>query len=189
MLTSVLPGVRELRAPLAAGYLWLLALYIALEPLVPGQAQATGVWGSLLKLEAVASPVGLGVAITFVAYLVGSISESVMIASSLPVIRRWPRLTRRLGMWSPGLSPQLATTLEELVAARLAPVRAAMGELGTSLERLVTLEDERLPHERAPSGAELALANLVWSSMPAWRTLAQHAAESASGEGPGEEAA
>ena len=29
MLTSVLPGLRELRAPLSAGFLWLLALWFA----------------------------------------------------------------------------------------------------------------------------------------------------------------
>lgn len=77
MLSSLLPGLRDLRAPLAAGYVWLMALYIALEPLTPARDEASGVWASLIRLEDVVSTVGFGVAATFVAYLAGLISQAV----------------------------------------------------------------------------------------------------------------
>jgi hypothetical protein len=76
-LTSLLPGVRDLRAPLGAGYIWLLALYLAFEPTLPTGAEATGVWASLLALKDEIGPAGLGIVLTFIAYLVGSISATV----------------------------------------------------------------------------------------------------------------
>jgi hypothetical protein len=35
MLASLLPGLRDLRAPLAAGYLWLAAGWLYFAPLLP----------------------------------------------------------------------------------------------------------------------------------------------------------
>jgi hypothetical protein len=74
MLASLLPGIRELRAPLAAGYIWLAFLYLVfgtpdtladlpdpLEALV-GEIDSFG-------------PAATAVAASFVAYLVGSISQ------------------------------------------------------------------------------------------------------------------
>ena len=42
MLASVLPGLRELRVPLSAGFLWLLALWFAIEPTLPAVDEASG---------------------------------------------------------------------------------------------------------------------------------------------------
>jgi hypothetical protein len=77
VLANVLPGLRDLRVPLAAGYVWLLALYLAVEPYVPDRAEAHGVWDSLLRIHEAAGVVGVGVAASFVAYLVGSISVAI----------------------------------------------------------------------------------------------------------------
>ncbi|MDQ3983305.1 MAG: hypothetical protein M3271_11565, partial [Actinomycetota bacterium] len=74
MLTSLLPGIRELRVPLATGYLWLVALAIAIEPHVPGRAEARGLAATLYRLADASSVLGVGVALSFVAYLVGSLS-------------------------------------------------------------------------------------------------------------------
>jgi hypothetical protein len=62
MLAATLPGLRELRAPLAAGYLWLLALYILLVHHVPTQQRATGVVADLYALAHAVGRPGLAAA-------------------------------------------------------------------------------------------------------------------------------
>lgn len=77
LLSSVLPGLRELRAPLAAGYLWLLAAWLTAEPYLPSRSEATGLLKAMLELEDAISAVGVAAVLSFAAYLVGSISETV----------------------------------------------------------------------------------------------------------------
>jgi hypothetical protein len=77
MLASLLPGLRELRAPLAAGYLWLLLAWLALGGRVPEESEATGIAARLYDIRDAASALGLAVAISFVAYLLGSLSEAI----------------------------------------------------------------------------------------------------------------
>jgi hypothetical protein len=77
VLSGLLPGLRELRAPLSAGYLWLLVLWIAFEPLIPTEEEASGIWDSLSALSDVVSAIGIGVALSFAAYLLGALSEAV----------------------------------------------------------------------------------------------------------------
>ncbi len=75
MLTSLLPGLRDIRAPLAAGYLWLLAIWLLLAEHVPERSEATGHVLSLYRLDDVFTAVGLGVALSFVAYVLGVLSQ------------------------------------------------------------------------------------------------------------------
>lgn len=75
LLTNLLPGLRDLRAPLASGYIWLLSLWLGVSPNVPDKAHATGVLKDLYGLRDLFSGVGLAVGISFLAYLVGSLSE------------------------------------------------------------------------------------------------------------------
>ncbi len=74
MLTALLPGLREIRSAVAAGFLWMLAVWIALVDEVPPEGGASGVWDELFALRDALSPVGTGVAVTFAAYLIGSLS-------------------------------------------------------------------------------------------------------------------
>jgi hypothetical protein len=77
MLASLLPGLREIRAPLAAGYLWLVAGWVAFHDNVARQAEHSH---GLAALSALKDDVGTGAfaaAITFVAYLLGSLWEPV----------------------------------------------------------------------------------------------------------------
>lgn len=46
MLASLLPGLRDLRTPLAAGYIWLVAVWVALEPRIPNSPDGDSVLGS-----------------------------------------------------------------------------------------------------------------------------------------------
>jgi hypothetical protein len=74
VLTSVLPGLRELRAPLSAGVLWLVAVWFSVEPSVPDPDEASGILASAYRLAEPLSAVGLGAVLGFAAYLVGSLS-------------------------------------------------------------------------------------------------------------------
>jgi hypothetical protein len=76
VLANLLPGIRELRAPLACGYLWLITLWIIFFPRLPQSGdQAKGGLGSLYELGSAITNVGVGVAISFAAYVVGLLSN------------------------------------------------------------------------------------------------------------------
>jgi hypothetical protein len=139
MLTTLLPGIRDLRAPLAAGYLWLVALGLILEPHIPGRADATGLMASIYRLADGLSSIGVGVAVTFAAYLIGSLSMAVgttplrrFILTKLP--------PEHVGPWNsiPNASLQAlllaARDARERLEALLAPSDT---NLGAQLERWV----------------------------------------------------
>jgi hypothetical protein len=76
ILGSVLPGLREIRAPIVAGYLWLVLAWILI-----GQDLDTrphdGVLASFYDLGHEVGRLGVAVAVGVVAYLVGAVSQSV----------------------------------------------------------------------------------------------------------------
>jgi hypothetical protein len=77
MLASLLPGLRDLRAPLAAGYLWLLFGWLLLHNTFEDMDQNSGPLGAVIELAHNASPAGVVIAISFLAYLVGCLSQAV----------------------------------------------------------------------------------------------------------------
>jgi hypothetical protein len=88
MLSSLLPGVREIRAPLAAGFLWLLALALLLEGSIPPYEQATGVFRLAYDLHALLSVVGVSAVSSFAAYLAGTLSVALLVGG-FPRGRLW----------------------------------------------------------------------------------------------------
>jgi hypothetical protein len=50
MLASLLPGLRDLRAPVVTGYIWLIVLWLLLEDHVPRPSEARGALQSLYEL-------------------------------------------------------------------------------------------------------------------------------------------
>jgi hypothetical protein len=74
VLASLLPGLRDIRTPLAAGYLWVVVLWLLLHDYVPKSAtEAQGAVGSLYQLGSlVGGSAGLA-AVSFIAYLLGLI--------------------------------------------------------------------------------------------------------------------
>lgn len=74
MLSSILPGVRHVRAPLAAGFVWLMALWFLFEPRWNQDKDAGGLLGSANRLMDTLNLLGQGVILSFVAYLLGSFS-------------------------------------------------------------------------------------------------------------------
>jgi hypothetical protein len=138
MLANLLPGIREVRAPLAAGYLWLLTLWVALEPVLPDERGATGVVESLYRLADGLSSVGVGVAVSFAAYLVGSLSISLF---GLP-----------LGKWHGrrDLSAQARDALAELARATRTELERILSISGVDVEQL--LDESRVVAEVVKPG-------------------------------------
>ncbi|MFJ9857482.1 hypothetical protein ACIRVN_08290 [Streptomyces albogriseolus] len=73
MLTQILPGFRELRTPMATGVLWLLSLWVALGDRIPSPAKATGFAARVYELAGQIGKPGVGAAILFTAYALGSV--------------------------------------------------------------------------------------------------------------------
>jgi hypothetical protein len=77
LLASAIPGVRDLRAPLVAGYLWLLVAWLALDPSTPlAQHTDPGVARSLVDLAETVGPAATAAGVSVVAYVVGALSVS-----------------------------------------------------------------------------------------------------------------
>lgn len=74
MLSSLLPGIRHVRAPLAAGFVWLVALWFLLEPGWNRDSGAEGLTGSTNRLMDTLNVLGQGAVLSFAAYLLGSFS-------------------------------------------------------------------------------------------------------------------
>jgi hypothetical protein len=69
MLASLLPGLRELRAPLAAGYTWIFGLWILLHDLNVGSGPLRAFRDDIVQLANWAGKPILVTAATFAAYI------------------------------------------------------------------------------------------------------------------------
>jgi hypothetical protein len=69
--------VRHVRAPLAAGYIWLLGVSLLVAPHMPSRTTAEGGLGTMRSLAHGLGPLEVGLIASFVAYLIGEISVSV----------------------------------------------------------------------------------------------------------------
>jgi hypothetical protein len=79
MLASLLPGLRDLRAPLSAGYLWLTAGWLYFAPQLPASINDTrGVLKDIYRVVHADSPLAVGVGLTFAAYIVGILSTGLL---------------------------------------------------------------------------------------------------------------
>jgi hypothetical protein len=78
MLMSLLPGLRELRAPLASGYLWLVSAWLFLgrmDWLPTHRPTDNGEVARLWELGDALGTTAVFAAVTFIAYLIGSFLE------------------------------------------------------------------------------------------------------------------
>ncbi|MET8849001.1 hypothetical protein [Amycolatopsis sp. NPDC004625] len=75
MLTSLLPGVREVRTPVASGFAWLLVGWLVLADHLPRGRPAQHVFATLWDLGSYVGKGGLLVAVSFAAYLLGAFLE------------------------------------------------------------------------------------------------------------------
>jgi hypothetical protein len=77
VLASLLPGLRDLRAPLAAGYVWLGVVWVAWGRNQTGLAEEPGLAGDVYRLGKSAGPLATAAALSFVAYLIGILAIAV----------------------------------------------------------------------------------------------------------------
>jgi hypothetical protein len=76
MLASLLPGLRDLRTPLAVGYLCVVALWLLFHQWIPqSMSQAHGPINPLFQLGGILGKAAFLTALSFVAYLLGSILQ------------------------------------------------------------------------------------------------------------------
>jgi hypothetical protein len=92
ILANVMPGVRAIRAPLAAGLLLLLSAWVAFQSQIPEHPR-DGVWAGLERLDGVLSAIGTVVLIGFGAYVGGSL----YLVAVPPLGRAAASLAGRLG--------------------------------------------------------------------------------------------
>jgi hypothetical protein len=75
MLMSLLPGLRDLRTPLATGYVWLIWLWLAFSEDVATPDKAHGVLARVYQLADSVGPQATLAAVSFTAYLIGSVTQ------------------------------------------------------------------------------------------------------------------
>jgi hypothetical protein len=79
MLANLLPGFRDLRAPLAAGYLWLAAIWVWFAHVLPSSPnEATGFLKRVYELAGAAGRPAIGIALSFTAYLLGVLMTEIV---------------------------------------------------------------------------------------------------------------
>jgi hypothetical protein len=75
VLSYLLPGLRELRAPLAAGYIWLLSAWLLFHDDIPSRDESTGLLREIYELADGLGSTGKAIVVSFAAYLIGSLSK------------------------------------------------------------------------------------------------------------------
>lgn len=75
LLTSILPGLRDVRTPLACGYMWLIAAWLAFANYLPHTRPNAGITASIWDLGGHVGKAATLAAVTFAAYLIGAILE------------------------------------------------------------------------------------------------------------------
>jgi hypothetical protein len=84
MLMNLLPGLRDLRAPLSAGYLWLAAGWLYFAPQLPASVdEAQGVLKDIYRVVHASDPIAVAAGLTFLAYMLGILSTGLL---SRPVV-------------------------------------------------------------------------------------------------------
>jgi hypothetical protein len=117
VLQTILPGFRHLRAPLAAGYVWILAIWLLFRDVLQSRERASVLHGVGDIANWVGKPAALA-AVTLVAYLAGIVS----IATTKGINRFAGRLTNtRMGWLSPGYwtDKQIENLIDDAVHKRL----------------------------------------------------------------------
>jgi hypothetical protein len=138
-----MPGLREIRTPLAVGYAWALVLYLAFGHRLPDPAHATGLLADVYRIGRLVTPAGIAVAASVAAYLLGVIVVPVT-AALTKVVLRWRQVTPARLAHLTGKSPddQIADAFQAIVIERLADrlrddaeFRAALVRHGVDLGR------------------------------------------------------
>src|SRR3954447_24050591 len=89
ILANALPGFRDMRAPLTAGYMWLVFAWLLLRPNLD-RRPSSEVAATLFDLGQDAGRIWVAIAVGTVAYLAGSVSLAVsgLLRGPKVVVRR-----------------------------------------------------------------------------------------------------
>lgn len=71
MLASILPGLRDLRVPLASGFLWLVVVWLLAHQWIPTKDEADGLAAEVYTVFGAFGSAALIAVTSFVAYIVG----------------------------------------------------------------------------------------------------------------------
>jgi hypothetical protein len=125
LLASAIPGLRDVRAPLVAGYLWLLFAWLVVLPETPLSKHAgTGAVASVVGLATAAGPVATAAGVSVAAYLIGAISTALP-GGGLEAwrsLRAW-KLQSRGSDWQIEASPPAERSARGAVADAWQPMR------------------------------------------------------------------
>ncbi len=158
MLAGLIPGIRELRAPLAGGYLWLCFLFLFLHDNLPTGGDHAEAIDPLFQIGAELSVAALLVATSVLAYLVGSLADEALriLSWSLPALggrlrghseesRPWygPAGTR--------ISASGRRTIDRTVERRLLAFERELDQIG------LTPGEGAIADEPGPAGVEREL--------------------------------
>lgn len=77
-ITQLLPGLRDVRGPLIAGYLWLFAGWVFIGAPIPHEDTAVEPYRAVIELGNALGQVGLVVVLSIAAYLIGSLLQAVV---------------------------------------------------------------------------------------------------------------
>lgn len=97
MLTTILPGLRDLRTPLATGYLWLVALFLIFAELVPKPDSDIAIVRQVFDLSTALGTTTLLAVASFIAYLIGAAVsiEEVSVSKLVPRLRRFHLIRKK----------------------------------------------------------------------------------------------
>ena len=96
VLTALIPGLREIRAPLAAGYLWLFLLWLVWGDSVPSRDEAEGALGRVYDLEPLYKSIGVVAVLSVLAYIVGSLANVAASFAARAALNLIEKFRRRL---------------------------------------------------------------------------------------------
>jgi hypothetical protein len=96
MLSNLLPGLREIRAPLAAGYLFLVSAWVLFHDHVNVGEGASGTVDAILELKGQLGTGAFAAALSFLAFLLGALWEPAAngLQRGLWRLRPWYRALR-----------------------------------------------------------------------------------------------
>jgi hypothetical protein len=118
-ITQLLPGLRDVRGPLIAGYLWLFAAWLLLGGHLPDRNTAE-VYSHAFEVGDALGRVGIAAVVSIAAYLVGSLLQEVgnWIAFGYKTLKwRLKRLMTRLTLFSPAIRRLSPRSVEALLHA------------------------------------------------------------------------
>jgi hypothetical protein len=181
MLSNLLPGLRELRAPFAAGALWVLASWMAWEPYIPSEVVATGVASSVYRLRGFLPAVASGAVAGFLAYLVGSLSVAVF---SDAIKSRFSAVARGRQRFN-ALVPAAVEALYRVAADTRQDIEASLVVSGQAVEDF--LNDQRQKRDNADEQGMRSFVREAWTEITEDFPLRLHRREIAFEEaaGPG----